>query len=213
MGANLMDKKAMSSLSYGLFVLGAKDGGNVNACITNTCMQVASEPTRLAVASINSNLTCEMIKKSGYFSLSVLDKTCTMDIIERFGFQSGRNVQKFKDFEYKTDKSGCPYILTQACSVFSCKVVSSENLGTHTLFVAQVEDAWVASSNAPMTYADYHNELKPKANKDSGQNDGRKIVGWRCKICGYEYMGEELPDDFECPLCGHPKEDFEPIYG
>ena len=189
------------------------DDGKLNACITNTCMQVASEPTRLAIASINSTLTCEMIKKSGYFSLSVLDKTCTMDTIERFGFQSGRNVQKFKDFEYKTDKNGCPYILEQTCSVFSCKVISSENLGTHTLFVAQVEDAWVSGSNAPLTYADYHNDLKPKAKKDSVPNDGRKIVGWRCKICGYEYMGEELPDDFECPLCGHPKEDFEPIYG
>lgn len=203
-----MDKKALYNLSYGVFVLGSKKSGKINACITNTCMQVASDPNRVAISVLNQNYTCELIKESGYFSLSVLDKTAVFDIFKHFGYQSGRNVDKFASYEHKTDKNGCPYILTSVCALFSCKVLSSTDLGTHTLFVAEIEDAQVLNSNAPMTYADYQNNVKPKVKVEAS----RKIIGWKCKICGYEYMNPELPKDYECPLCGHPADDFEPIY-
>lgn len=205
-----MDNKAFFNLSYGLFILGAKSGEKINACITNTCFQAASSPARIAISVINQNLTCAMIKESGFFSLSVLDNTCTFETIKHFGYSSGRDTDKFRDFEYQTDSNGCPVVKKQVCAVFECKVVSSMDLGTHTLFVAEVTDSEVTGNNHPLTYAEYQQNIKPKANGDSAKN--KRIKGWRCKICGYEYEGPELPEDFECPLCGHPKEDFEPIY-
>ena len=203
-----MDNKALYNISYGLFVIGTRSGEKINACITNTCMQVASEPTRLSVSLLNKNYTCDLIKESSFFSLSVLDKNTAFEVFKRFGYQSGRNVDKFAGFEYEADRNGCPLILSNACSIFSCRVVSKTDLGTHTLFVAEIEDAKVISSVEPMTYAYYQSSVKPKVKVESS----RKIIGWRCKICGYEYMQSELPSDYICPMCGHPAEDFEPIY-
>ena len=203
-----MDSKALYNISYGVFVLGSCAGGKINACVTNTCIQVASSPVRIAISVLNQNLTCQMIKSSGVFSLSVLDNSCSFDLIKHFGLQSGRDVDKFADFAYETDSNGCPFIRKSVCSVLKCKVLSSTDLGTHTLFVAEVQDAFVEGKNPPLTYADYQNKVKPK----SAAKPEKKIIGWRCKICGYEYMNPELPEDFECPLCGHPTEDFEPIY-
>lgn len=203
-----MDNKALYNISYGLFVIGTRSGEKINACITNTCMQVASEPTRLSVSLLNKNYTCDLIKESSFFSLSVLDKNTAFEVFKRFGYQSGRDVDKFAGFEYEADRNGCPLILSNVCSVFSCRVVSKTDLGTHTLFVAEIEDAKVTSSVEPMTYAYYQSSVKPKVKVEAS----RKIIGWRCKICGYEYMQSELPSDYICPMCGHPAEDFEPIY-
>lgn len=204
-----MVNKAMYNISYGVFILGSKNGkGKINACVTNTCIQVANEPVRIAISVLNQNLTCDYIKESGFFSLSVLDNTCTFDLIKHFGLQSGKNINKFENFPYKKDENGSPYIKTSVCSLLQCKVISKQDLGTHTLFIAQVQDAQVESANPPLTYADYQNKIKPKQNI----SPEKKIIGWRCKICGYEYMNPELPKDFECPICGHPAEDFEPIY-
>ena len=190
-----MDNKALYNISYGLFVLGSVGAGKINACVTNTCIQVASDPVRIAISVLNQNYTCDLIKESGVFCLSVLDKSAGFDLFKHFGYQSGRNVDKFANFAYKTDANGCPYLVEYTCSVFTCKVLSKTDLGTHTLFVAEIQDAEVTGSMPPMTYA-----------------DSKKIIGWKCKICGYEYMNPELPSDYTCPLCGHPAEDFEPIY-
>ena len=203
-----MDPKAMFSISYGIFMLATKDGDKVNGCITNTCMQVAAVPTRVAIACINKNLTCEMIKKSGVFTMSILDQSATFDTIKRFGMQSGRNVDKFESFKCPVDEKGIPYLPSQTCAVISCHVVSSQDLGSHTLFIAEVDDAVRTSDKAPLTYNDYQNNVKPKA----AAPVQKKIVGWRCKICGYEYKESVLPPDFICPLCGHDVSDFEPIY-
>lgn len=203
-----MDNKAFYNLSYGVFVLGAKENQKLNACITNTCMQVAADPVRIAISVLNRNYTCQMIKNTGFFALSILDKTVGFDLIKHFGFQSGKDVNKFSDFDYKTDANGCPYITQHVCSLLSCKVLSKEDLGTHTLFIAEVLDASVMNSNTPVTYADYQNEIKPKQTV----SQTKKIIAWRCKICGFIYEGSELPKDFICPLCGHPAEDFEPVY-
>lgn len=204
-----MDKKALYSLSYGVFLLSTKSGERVNGCITNTCMQVANSPTRVAISVINTNYTCDLIKESGVFALSVLDQTVTFETIKHWGFQSGRNVDKFEDLTPPCDENGVPYLGWQSCALISCKVISSQDLGSHTLFVAEVTDAKLLSDNDPLTYADYQNHVKPKPEK---KKEDKKIIGWRCKICGYVYEGSTLPSDYLCPLCGHDAEDFEPIY-
>ena len=145
-----MDNKALFSLSYGVFILGTKSNGKINACVTNTCMQVANAPTRIAISVINTNLTCSMIKESGVFALSILDKTTAFETIKRFGYQSGKTVDKFADFPYSTDDEGCPYLNSQICALISAKVLSSQDLGTHTLFTAEVTDAKMMSKQDPI---------------------------------------------------------------
>ena len=123
--------------------------------------------------------------------------------------QSGRNVDKFEYLTPSKDAWGMPYIEWSACAVLSGKVLEQHDLGSHTLFIAEVEDAKVLSPNAPLTYADYQSRLKPKP---APKAEDKKPKAWRCKICGYVYEGEKLPEDFTCPLCGHGPEDFEPVY-
>lgn len=204
-----MDNKALFKLSYGVFVLSSKSGDKVNACVTNTCIQAANDPVRIAISVLNTNLTCDYIKDSGVFSVSVLDKTCIFDTIKHFGMQSGRDVNKFEGVKLPIDLNGVPYLPWSTNSVLSAKVTESIDLGTHTLFIAEVEDMKVLSDNEPLTYADYHKDIKPKPQKI---DEKKKIVGWKCKICGYVFEGEKLPEDFVCPLCGHSADDFEPIY-
>lgn len=204
-----MDNKALFKLSYGVFVLSSKSGDKVNACVTNTCIQAANDPVRIAISVLNTNLTCDYIKDSGVFSVSVLDKTCIFDTIKHFGMQSGRDVNKFEGVKLPLDLNGVPYLPWSTNSVLSAKVTESIDLGTHTLFIAEVEDMKVLSDNEPLTYADYHKDIKPKPQKI---DEKKKIVGWKCKICGFVYEGEKLPEDFVCPLCGHSADDFEPIY-
>lgn len=204
-----MDSKALFKLSYGVFVLSSKSGDKINACITNTCMQVANDPVRIAISVLNTGLTCDYIKSSGVFSLSILDKTCIFDTVKHFGMQSGRDVNKFEGVKIPLDLNGVPYLPWSTCAVLSAKVIESMDMGTHTLFIAEVQDMKVLSDEEPLTYDDYHNNLKPKPR---AVEKNRKIVGWKCKICGFVFEGENLPEDYICPLCGHTADDFEPIY-
>ena len=203
-----MDKKALYSLSYGVFLLSVKTKEKENACITNVGVQVANDPTRIAISVLNTNLTCELLKQSGVFVLSALDKTFPFETIKHFGMQSGRNVDKFKGLNVQRDSNDIPYLSEHVSAIISARVVKQENLGTHTLFIAEVTDAVSLTGAEPMTYAYYQAEVKPKKQT----NSAKKIIGWRCVICQYVYEGETLPDDYTCPLCGHTKEDFEPIY-
>lgn len=203
-----MDQKALYSLTYGVFVLATTVGEKKNGCITNTCMQVANSPTRIAISVINQNLTCEMIKESKVFALSILDNTTTYDTIKYYGMQSGRDVEKFFADSKELDGTMLPYLTWSTCAVLLAKVVSYTDLESHTLFIAEVVDGFRLNDNPPLTYADYQNKLKPKTEV----KQDKKIIGWRCKICGYEIEGSELPSDTICPLCGHDASDFEPIY-
>ena len=215
-----MDNKALYTLQYGVFLLGSRsaDGKKINACITNTCFQAANGPTRIAISVIKQNLTCEMIEESGVFALSVLAKSCSFETIKRFGYQSGRSADKFAGFEYESGDNGCPYIKKEACAVIEAKVCNKLDLGSHMLFIAEVTDAKVLGDAEALTYAYYQSNIKNKADSSaaggagSGAGPEKKVKGWRCKICGYEYDGAELPADYECPICGHPADDFEPIY-
>jgi len=204
-----MDPKSMYALSYGVFMLATKAGEKVNGCITNTCMQVAGDPTRVALAVINANYTCELLKESGVCTISVLDESIPFDTIKHFGMQSGRDVDKMSVIKLPEDDNGVPYLGWGACSMLSLRVVESIDLGSHTLFIAEVTDGKILSDRKPITYAYYQSDLKPKPAAVAPE---KKIVGFRCKICGYVYNGAELPKDFTCPLCGHDAGDFEPIY-
>lgn len=204
-----MDKKAMYALHYGVFMLATKSKGISNGCITNTCIQVANDPVRVAISVINSNYTCELIKESGLCTLSVLDESIPFETIKHFGMQSGRNTDKMSDIPLPTDEQGVPYLGWGACAVLSLKIVDSKDLVSHTLFIAEVTDAKVLSDKKPITYAYYQSNIKPRPEAVSKE---KTIVGWRCRICGYLFNGSELPADFTCPLCGHDAGDFEPIY-
>ena len=199
----------MYALSYGVFLLATKSGDKTNACITNTCIQVAGNPVRVALSVMNSNYTCDLIKESGVCTLSVLDDTISFETISYFGMQSGRDVDKMSDIPFPTDDFGVPYLGWSACSMLSLKIVDSHDLGSHTLFIAEVLDAKVLSDNRPITYAYYQSDIKPKP---AAVRVEKKIVAWKCKICGYVFNGSSLPSDFACPLCGHDAGDFEPVY-
>ena len=204
-----MDNKALFKLSYGIFMLATKDGEKINGCITNTCIQVANDPTRVVISVLNSNYTCDLIKNSGVFAISILDKNCTFDTIKHFGYQSGRDVDKFADINASFDENGIPYLTENVSSVVTGKVLEKHELGTHTLFIAEVTDARMITGEAPLTYDYYQSNVKLKP---AAVNAEKKIKAWRCKICGYIYEGSDLPKDFVCPLCGHGAEDFEPVY-
>lgn len=203
-----MDTKAMHALNYGVFMLAAKSGDKVNGCITNTCIQVANSPVRVAISVINSNYTCDLIKESGLCTLSILDENITFEMIKHFGMQSGRDVDKMADISLPTDERGVPYLGWGTCAVLSLKVVDSKDLGSHTLFIAEVTDAKAVSDRKPITYAYYQSDIKPQPETADKE---KNAVGWKCRICGYVYDGAKLPADFTCPLCGHDVSDFEPI--
>lgn len=197
-----MDNKAFFKFSYGLYVISAQADGKTSGCVANTLQQVTSSPARLSITLNKDNFTEQLIEKSGYFNGVVLSKNVDMDVIRRFGFQSGKDVQKYEDIESKKDGHGIPYIQQDATAYFSCKVVDHLDLGTHVLFIGEVVEAEVMSEDEVMTYAYYHqvkNGATPK-NAPSYQEEVEK-VGWRCSICGYIYEGENLPADYICPLC------------
>ncbi|MDD6797697.1 MAG: ferritin family protein [Clostridia bacterium] len=205
-----MDKKAMNNLSYGLFVLTAKADGKDNGCIINTVQQVTSEPNRISIAVNKANYTHDMILQTGVFTVSVISEQANFDLFKRFGFQSGRDTDKFAGFsDFETGGNGIRYVTQGTNSYISAKVERTEDLGSHTLFIAEVTDMKVLSSIPSATYSYYHKNIKPKPQAVGQTKEGQTI--WRCTICGYEYVGEELPDDFICPLCKHPASDFEKV--
>lgn len=205
-----MNKKAMYNLTYGLFVLTANLDGKDNGCIINTAGQVTSEPNRISIAVNKANYTHDIVQKTGIFNVSIISEAASFDLFKRFGFQSGRDADKFEDLEgWGRADNGIAYIAAGTNAYISAKVVSSQDLGTHTLFIAEVTDMEVLSSVPSTTYSYYQQNIKPKP-QAAGTSESGKTV-WRCTVCGYEYEGEELPADFICPLCKHPASDFEKV--
>ena len=205
-----MDKKAMYKLSYGLFVLTTKLGDKINGCITNTAIQVTTEPNQIAFAVNKLNLTHDMLLESKVFNISIISEAADFSVFKRFGFQSGRDVDKFADYSaYKLTDNGIPVVTEGTNAYISGNVTSTVDLGTHTLFICAVTDMDVLSDASSATYEYYQNNIKPKPEAVGTTPTGETV--WRCKICGYEYVGEELPDDFICPWCKHPASDFEKV--
>lgn len=205
-----MNKKAMYNLTYGLFVLTANQNGKNNGCIINTATQITTEPNRISIAVNKSNYTHDIIAETGKFTVSVISKDADFELFKRFGFQSGKDNDKFENFnDFVCGENGINYITKGTNAFISAKVETSVDLGTHTLFIAEVMDMDIISSAESATYAYYQDNIKPKPVAIGKTDDGKTI--WRCIICGYEYVGEELPENFICPICKHPASDFEKV--
>lgn len=205
-----MDKKAMYKLSYGLFVLTAKEGEKDNGCIINTAIQAASTPNQMSICVNKANDTHDMIMRTGEFTVSVISQRASFGLFKHFGFQTGREVNKFADFTAcDRGQNGIYYITEGTNAYISVKVAKTEDLGSHTMFIGEITDMEVLSGDASATYEYYMNYIKPKPQEAGKTEDGQTV--WRCTICGYEYVGEELPEDFICPLCKHPASDFEKV--
>lgn len=205
-----MDKKAMYKLSYGLFVLTARDGEKDNGCIINTAIQAASEPNQLSICVNKANYTHDMIERTGKFTVSVLSEQADFELFKHFGFQSGRNVDKFTNFTGCARGADGLYYITEGTNAYiSVTVDKTVDLGSHTMFIGEITDMAVLSDTPSTTYEYYQNHIKPKPQAVGKTDEGQTV--WRCRICGYEYVGEEIPDDFICPICKHPASDFEKI--
>ena len=206
--AELVNTKAFNKLSYGVEVLTTAVDGKDYGCIINSASQAASgDPKKVTISVISRNYTCDMIRKSGRFNVSILTEEAPYSLFQRFGFQSGREADKFADLSWtERTGNGIRYIPEYTNAVLSCEVTEVLEVGPSTLFVANVVEAKVLSSAPSATYSYYHAHIKPKKNPAPEQKEC-----WVCKVCGYVYEGAELPDDFVCPLCKHGKEDFEHV--
>lgn len=171
-----MNTKVLHNLTCGLYVLASKNGAHRSGCIINTVMQVTSKPLRITVTVNKANYTHDLIASSGVFTVSLLDQSAPFGLFQHFGFQSGRDVDKFKDLSVKEDENGVPYLTWVSCGYLSCKVVSSMDLGTHTQFLADVIDAEALDGTAPVSYAYYQAHIKPKPQP----KEEAPVKGWVC---------------------------------
>lgn len=223
-----MNKNVFRSLSYGVYVVSTLDNGRNTGCVANSIMQITSSPATIAVSMNHDNYTNSCIQSSGKFAVSILSEDSAPSLIGQFGFQSGKDVNKFDGIDF-TVKEGLP-VLNDCCGYIVCKVIDKLETSTHTVFLGEVIDGDTIGSTPAMTYAYYHNVVKGKspknaptyiAEEDSAATDSAKGSGssknpesskWVCGICGYVYEGdtpfEELPDDYVCPVCRQSKDKF-----
>ena len=202
--ANKNDLTALFNIGYGLYVVTSNDGKKDNGLIVNTVTQVTNTPNRIAVTINKENYSHHIIKQTGMMNINCLSTDAPFAVFEAFGFRSGRNVDKFADCEPLRSDNGLVFLPRYINSFMSLRVEQYIDLDTHGMFICSVTEARVLSDRETMTYTYYQNNVKPKP-----QTDGKK--GYVCKICGYIYEGDALPEDFICPLCKHGAADFEPI--
>ena len=200
----MIDNSSVFKLSYGLFVLFARNNDKDNACIINTAQQVTQDPLRISVTVNKDNLTHMLIYKTKKLNISVLSEDVPFDVIKKFGFVSGMNEEKIKDGDYPRSENGICYLAEYSNAYISAEVIDTVDLGTHTMFICDVTEAKTLSESPSVTYDYYFKHIKPKP-------ESAKKKGYVCKICGYVYEGDELPEDYICPICKHPASDFEPL--
>ena len=226
-----MDLKTLFKLSYGLYIISSKNGDKINGQVANSLIQVSSKPPTLAVSLNKQNLTHELITKSKKFTVSVLSQDAPIEFIGKFGFNSGRDIDKFEGVNYKTDSNKVPIVVDNAIGFISCEVEDSMDVYTHTIFKAKITDAGLFNNDAPLTYADYHNIKKGKSPKTAptyievkdDEAETSKKGKYKCSICSYIYDPEkgdekkspisfdDLHEDWKCPVCGQPKSVFEAL--
>ena len=227
-----MDLKALYPISYGMYVIGSKKGEKVNAQIANTVIQVCSDPPTISVCINRGNLTHEFIEDSKVFTVSVLSKETPLSLIGRFGFKSGRDLNKLESVNYRLGETKAPIVLDNALSYMEAKVVNMLDTKTHTIFVGELVDAGVIKQGEPMTYAYYHEVKRGTTPKTAPSYikeekvEGVKLAKYRCQVCGYIYDPangdpegkippgtpfEKLPEDWTCPVCGAAKSEFEKL--
>ncbi len=201
-----MNNNPLYTLSYGLFVLTARLGEKDNGSIINTAIQAASEPNQICISVNKSGYTHDMLLQSDSFALSVLDQSATLSLFRHFGYRSGRDYDKFADYMNCARASNGLYYITEGTNAFfTVKTENRLDLGSHTLFVGRVDEMRMLSDKPSMTYAYYSENVKPKPTEKTNKT-GKTV--WRCTVCGYEYEGEHLPENFVCPWCKHPAADF-----
>ena len=197
--------EALNNLSYGVYVLCAREGYKDNGCIVNTAMLVSETPYRMLVSVNKNNYTHDMIKATGKLNVSVLNDNTSLEMIKRFGFVSGRDVDKLDGFDgWERADNDIIYVTENANACISGKVYQEVDAGTHTVFFCDITESIKIDASASLTYSEYHKNVKPKHSK--AVTEKKKYV---CTICGYEYEGEELPEDFICPWCKHGADAFE----
>ncbi len=211
-----MNTNAFRNLSYGVYIISTLDGERPTGCVANSAMQITSSPATIAVSVNHDNYTNSCIQKTGKFAVSILSEESDATLIGTFGFQSGKEVNKF-DGVQALEKEGIP-VIADACAYVVCKVIDKMETATHTVFLGEVIDADVLKKAEPMTYAYYHKVVKGKSPKNAPtylpeeKEEKADDAKWVCSICGYVYDGEtpfeELPEDFRCPICKQPKEKF-----
>ena len=208
-----MDSKVLFNVQYGLFVLSSKSETKDNACIINTVTQVTAAPVskdRISICVNKSNYTHDLVSASKKFTVSIISEAATFDLFKHFGFQSGKTVDKFADFDkVKRTANGTLAITEGTNSYISANVIQQVELDTHSIFIAEVVDMEKFNDVPSTTYNFYQSHIKPKPQPVGKTAEGKTV--WRCRICGYEYVGDELPADFICPLCKHPSTDFEKV--
>lgn len=197
-----MDTRALFNVSYGLYVLTTNYDGIDNGCIINTMQQVTSEPCRLSIVVNKKNHTHDLIIDSCVFNVNVLTKETPFSVFQHFGFQSGKNVKKFDPLtQHNRSANNVIYLQNYINSYFSCRTVKTIDLGTHTMFIADIIDAQKVSDVESVTYDYYQKNIKPQKTVSKGC--------WVCNVCGYVYEGDPLPEDFICPICKHGRDSFE----
>ncbi len=201
---NKNDMNSLFNIGYGLYVITTNDGSKDNGLIVNTVSQVTNTPNRLAVTINKQNYSYHVIKQTGKMNVNCLSVEAPFKVFETFGFQSGRNIDKFAGINVKRSDNGLVYLDKYINSFISLKVDSYVDLDTHGMFICSITEARVLSDKETMTYTYYQKNVKPKPATTVKK-------GFVCKICGYIYEGDALPDDFICPLCKHGASDFEPI--
>ena len=212
----MINKNAFRNMSYGVYVVSTLDGERPTGCVANSAMQITSEPATIAVSINHDNYTNACVEKTGKFAISILTEQSDPGLIGTFGFQSGKDVNKFDGVEAVV-KEGIS-VVADACSYLVCKVIDKMETATHTVFLGEVIAADVLKEEEPMTYAYYHKVVKGKSPKNAPtyiaeeEETVQKEEKWVCGICGYEYRGEipfeEVPEQFVCPVCKQPKSVF-----
>ncbi|MBQ2933605.1 MAG: flavin reductase [Clostridia bacterium] len=202
--ANKNDLSALFNIGYGLYVVTCNDGKKDNGLIVNTVTQVTNTPNKIAVTINKENYSHHIIKQTGKMNINVLSIDAPFSVFEKFGFTSGRNVDKFADCEPLRSDNGLVFLPRHINSFMSLKVDQYVDLDTHGMFICEITEARVLSDKETMTYSYYYDNVKPKP-----ETDGKK--GFVCKVCGYIYEGDTLPEDYICPLCKHGAADFEEI--
>ena len=211
-----MNKHVFRNFSYGVYLVATLDGTRPTGCIANSIMQITSSPATIAVSMNHDNFTNSCIEASGRFSVSILSESSNPEMIGQFGFQSGKEVNKFDSVSYETI-DGLP-IVTDACGYVTCKVIDKLETSTHTVFLGEVIEGDILKEEPAMTYAYYHHVVKGKSPKNAPTYLGEEVKAetsgdtWVCGVCGYVYDGEapfdSLPDTYTCPICKQPKSVF-----
>lgn len=199
-----MNKEGLKKLSYGIYIINTKNSG----CVVNTLTQVTND--KVIVAINKENYTNKMLKENKIFNATVLTVNTDMEIIQTFGFTSSKENDKYKNFQIEKDTNNIPYIKENMAALIECEVINEIDLDTHTVFIAKILNTKKLSDEEVMTY-DYYHKVKNGITPPKAPTYEKPKKGYRCKICGYVYEGETLPEDFVCPICGAPATAFEKI--